>query len=169
MSMIFQFMVLSDENDRFVRDYRILYNTMLSDFHNHICTDLGFDPCAMASFFESDRQWNKLSEYTLMDMGIEEDGAAQMMSRVALDNLISENGDRLIYTFDVFGNRSLYLEMVGARKAEDGVQYPCTKCSEGDPPAQFDLNAIDPALSVFDDVMEEFADFEADESYDDDF
>lgn len=167
--MIFQFRILSDENDAFVRDYRILYNATLLDLHNHICADLRFDPHAMASFFESDRQWNKLSEYTLMDMGIEEEGAAQIMSGVALNHLISENGDRLIYTFDIFGDRSLYLEMVGAHKSEDGAEYPCTTRSNGNPPAQFDMNALDSNLSVFDDVMEEFADFEGDENYDEDF
>lgn len=168
MSMIFEFRMLSDENDAFVRDYRILYNATLLDFHNHICADLCFDPGAMASFFESDRQWNKLSEYTLIDMG-EEEGAIQTMSDIALNYLISDNGDRMIYMFDAFGDRSFYLEMIGAKKSDDGVQYPCTTRSDGNPPEQFVIDEFDSDLSIFDDVMEEFADFEGNEVYDDEF
>ena len=147
-----------------MRDYRMPYNATLLEFHNHICTDLRYDPHVMASFFRSDRQWSKLAEYTLIDMGSEE--AAGIMSDIALDQLITQTGDRLIYTFDIFSDRSLYLEMVGVHKPEEGAQYPCTARSVGDPPPQF---ALEGESSVFDDIMAEFADFEGDESYDEEF
>lgn len=168
--MIFQFRALSDENDRFLRDYQLMYNASLLDFHNHMCTDLGFDPTAMASFFLSDRQWEKLHEFTLADMGIEDtDEAPRAMESTTLQEVIGDNGDRLIYTFDVFGDRSLYLEMMGTYKSEEGAEYPRTVLAEGPAPLQFDarLTAGDED-SLFDDAMDEFGTFEGNELYDED-
>ena len=51
--MVFRFRMLSDENDNFVRDYEVLYDTTLLDFHNFILRSLEYEDC-MASFFTAD-------------------------------------------------------------------------------------------------------------------
>ena len=56
MSMVFQFRMLSDENDHFVRDYEVMYDMNLLDFHRFILRSLGYEPC-MASFFTADDRW----------------------------------------------------------------------------------------------------------------
>lgn len=170
MPMIYQFRALSDENDRFARDYQLMYDATLRDFHNFICADLGFDPESMASFFLSDRGWEKLREFTLFDMGGDfGDEAPLTMDGVTLHEVIEDNGDRLIYTFDIFGDRSLYMEMTGVYKSEDGAAYPRTILSEGDAPDQFDADAATGADSIFDEAMDEFGGFEGDDSYQDEF
>ena len=58
MSMVFRFRMLSDENDNFVRDYEVLYDTTLLDFHNFILRSLEYEDC-MASFFTADDRWEK--------------------------------------------------------------------------------------------------------------
>ena len=68
MSMIFRFRMLSDENDRFVRDYEVQYDTTLLDFHRFILSSLEYEEC-MASFFTADDRWEKQREFTCMDMG----------------------------------------------------------------------------------------------------
>ena len=67
MSMVFRFRMLSDENDNFVRDYEVLYDTTLLDFHNFILRSLEYEDC-MASFFTADDRWEKQREFTFMDM-----------------------------------------------------------------------------------------------------
>ena len=42
MSMVFQFRMLSDENDHFVRDYEVMYDMNLLDFHRFILRSLGY-------------------------------------------------------------------------------------------------------------------------------
>ncbi len=169
MPMIYQFRALSDENDHFARDYQLTHDATLHDFHNHICADLGFDPEAMASFFLSDREWGKLREFTLIDMGADfGDQAPLTMDGVTLHEVIEDNGDRLIYTFDIFGDRSLYMEMTGVYKPEEGVAYPRTILSEGSAPDQFDVGAA-AADSIFDEAMDEFGGFEGDDGYQDEF
>ena len=53
MSMVFRFRMLSDENDNFVRDYEVLYDTTLLEFHDFILRSLEYEEC-MASFFTAD-------------------------------------------------------------------------------------------------------------------
>ncbi len=171
MPMIYQFRALSDENDHFARDYQLTHNATLHNFHDHICTDLGFDPEAMTSFFLSDRAWDKLREFTLVDMGGDfGDEAPLTMAGVTLHEIIENNGDRLIYTFDIFGDRSLYMEMTGVYKSEEGAEYPRTILSEGSAPDQFDADAAtSDDDSIFDEAMDEFGGFEGDDSYQDEF
>lgn len=169
--MIFQFRALSDENDRFLRDYQLMYNATLKDFHDFICGDLSFDGESMASFFIADREWEKQQEFTLMDMAPDESmpDAPRPMDRVRIDEVIGDTGDRLIYTFDAFGDRSLFMEMVGVYKAEEGTEYPHTVLAEGAAPRQFDAGALAGEDSLFDEAMDEFCGFEGDDSYQDDF
>ena len=113
--MVFRFRMLSDENDRFVRDYEVMYDMTLLDFHNFILSSLEYEPC-MASFFTADDRWEKKREFTLMDMNDGSADAPETMERVRLGQIIHNNRDRLIYLFDLFGDRAYYLELTGARR-----------------------------------------------------
>ena len=68
MSMIFRFRMLSDENDNFVRDYEVPYDMTLLDFHRFLLEALEYEEC-MTSFFTANERWEKLGEFTLMEMG----------------------------------------------------------------------------------------------------
>lgn len=167
--MIFKFRVLSDENDNFLRDYEVPYDMSLLELHNHICADLSYDPQSGASFFLSDFEWEKLQEFTLFDMGEESEEAPVAMEKVSLGQIIHDNNDRLIYVFDMFGDRALFVELIATLKAEEGKQYPATTLSESEPPHQFDASLSESGGSMFDDAFEEFGDFEGNDYYDDEF
>ena len=84
MSMIFRFRMLSDENDRFVRDYEVLYDTSLLDFHRFILSSLDYEEC-MASFFTADDRWEKQREFTCMEMGIDGEEAPEFTGSYEAD------------------------------------------------------------------------------------
>ena len=111
--MIFKFRMLSDEDDNFVRDYEVPYDMTLLEFHSFICKDLKYDCNNMTSFFASDANWDKLREFTLADMGLgddpEDENLPMPMEKVILSQIIRKNNDRLIYQFDIFGDRAMYL------------------------------------------------------------
>ena len=110
--MVFRFRMLSDENDHFVRDYEVMYDTTLLAFHQFILQSLEYEEC-MASFFTADERWEKLREFTLMEMGDStEEGSPETMENVTLGQIIHHHRDRLIYLFDLFGDRAYYLEFV---------------------------------------------------------
>ncbi len=171
--MTFRFRMLSDENDGFIREYEIPYDMTLLDFHRFICHDLRYDPDNMASFFTSDAQWNKLREFTLFDLGDgagnPDEGMPVPMEEVHVGQIIHKNRDRLIYLFDMLNDRSLYLELVKAKKSDTQPFTPAVVLSEYEAPDQFEPGAGGGESSIFDDAMGEFSDFEGDDSYDDEY
>lgn len=168
--MIFRFRMLSDENDHFVRDYEVMYDTTLLDFHRFILQSLEYEEC-MASFFTADDRWEKRREFTLMDMGGSEEGSPEPMESVTLGQIIHNRRDRLIYLFDFFGDRAYYLELSGSYEADPAASYPREIYAQAEAPDQYDpsKNVIEQSGSAFEEVMGDFCDFEGDDSYDDEY
>lgn len=167
MSMIFRFRMLSDENDHFARDYEVPFDMTLLDFHKFILRSLEYEDC-MASFFTADDRWEKLHEFTLVDMDDGGEDAPTPMESVTLGQVIHNNRDRLIYLFDLFGDRAYYLELTGAAESEKGAAYPREIYAQADAPDQYDptKSGDDDEGSIFDEVMGEFNDFEGNEGDD---
>ena len=96
-AMIFRFRMLSDENDHFVREYEVPYDMSLLDFHKFINHSLRYDDDGMVSFFTADQQWNRLREFTLMDMGDNAEEGPTTMAEMTHEekNLISHRGRAL--------------------------------------------------------------------------
>lgn len=154
--MIFTLRMLSDENEDFVRDYEVLDNTDLQQLHDIICNDLGYDTAGFSSFFTANKNWNKLQEYTLMDMFDDSTDAITLpMEGSLLRDIIASGSSRLIFVFDQISGRSLYLEIAGVKKEEAGMEYPRTAFSAGDPPSQESDEMLD-IDDPFADMMEEF-------------
>lgn len=163
--MIFKFRALSGENEEFARDYEVASDSTLLDLHQLIQSDLKYDPAQMASFFTVDHGWNKLREFTLFDMGEEGESSADapmVMEAVTIGSIVHEKNQRLLYTFDIFNDRGLFLEVLDIKKGVEGMVYPAVTLSVGEPPFQIEI----PSESVYDDMMEDFNDFESYEEYD---
>lgn len=173
MSMAFRFRMLSDENDHFVRDYEVLYDTTLLAFHEFILQSLEYEEC-MASFFTADDRWEKQREFTLMEMGDSAGEGPETMADVTLGQIIHHLRDRLIYLFDLFGDRAYYLELTGVCEADPEASYPREIFARAEAPDQYDpsKNPADDdgdSDSAFTDMMDEFRDFEGDDNYDDEY
>lgn len=168
MSMVFRFRMLSDENDNFVRDYEVMYDTTLLDFHRFILQTLEYEDC-VSSFFTADDRWEKLREFTSEDMGENSEDAPLPMESVTLAQVVRQKRDRLIYLFDLFGDRAYFLELAGAFEATPGASYPREIFAREDAPDQYDpsKNVVENDGSAFDAVMDDFNEFEGNDSYDD--
>ena len=164
MSMVFKFRMLSDENDNFVRDLEVPYDMTLRGFHEFLVRILGYEAC-MTSFFTADGQWERLQEYTLLDMG---DPESIPMEDVSLGQLLHHNRERLIYLFDQLNNRALYLELTEAKKPEPTMEYPRVAFEHAPAPDQYDPAANEDDGSIFEQMMDDFGEFEGDDSLDDD-
>lgn len=167
MSTVFKFRMLCDENDSFVRDYEVKYDMNLLDFHDFICDNLDYDTTTMSSFFYSDAQWEKLQEFTLIDVGDDGSEVTPMsMENVTLGQVVHEKGDRLIFIFDIFADRGLFLEVLETKETVPEESYPRVSLSEGDAPDQFDASAIENNDSIFDEAMEDYTEFTGDDHFD---
>lgn len=170
MSMIFKLRMLCDEDDNFVRDYEVPYTFSLLDFHNFICEDLDYDSENMSSFFLSDKRWEKLQEFTLMDMGDDSmENSPIPMEKATLGQLLHNINDRLIYVFDSFEDRSMFLELTGAEKENKDFDYPRILFSHGDAPDQFDASASTSNKSIFEEAMDDYSDFDGDDTFEDEY
>ncbi len=130
--MVYKFVLLSDEDESFVREFEFLDTHTLMDFHNLIQEELEFDKSQMASFFMATDNWEKEEEFTLFDMGT---GSSTMESAV-LEDIIFRKNQKLLYVFDFFNDRSLFIEYTGETKEDEEHDLPACTNSKGVPPKQ---------------------------------
>ena len=76
--------------------------------------------------------WEKEEEFTLFDMGT----GSSTMDTAVLEDIIFRKNQKLLYVFDFFNERSLFLEYTGEAKEIDGREYPSCTNSKGVPPKQ---------------------------------
>ena len=130
--MVYKFVVLSDEDESFIREFEFLDTHTLMDFHNLIQDELEYDKSQMASFFMATDNWEKEEEFTLFDMGT----GSSTMEDAALEDVIFRKNQKLLYIFDFFNERALFVEYTGEVKEIDGREYPSCTNSKGIPPKQ---------------------------------
>lgn len=168
--MILRLRMLSDENDNFVRDFEVSHKMTLLELHKFIIESIEYDDC-MASFYTADEQWNPMQEFSLMDLGEESfEGAPVAMDKVTLAELVVSECNRLIYQFDMLADRAFYLEVVSVNQTNPELDYPRVLFENARVPDQYDPDAV-PADdgSIFDEIMDEFGEFDGDDNYDDEY
>ncbi|MCX6325307.1 MAG: hypothetical protein NT144_01450 [Bacteroidia bacterium] len=101
--MVYKFVVLSDEDESFVREFEFFDSHTLMDFHNLIQDELEFDKSQMASFFLATDNWEKEEEFTLFDMGT----GSSTMEVAVLEDIIFRKNQKLLYVFDFFNEFSV--------------------------------------------------------------
>jgi hypothetical protein len=130
--MVYKFVVLSDEDESFVREFDFLDTHTLLDFHNLLQDELEFDKSQMASFFMATDNWEKEEEFTLFDMGT----GSSTMETAVLEDIIFRKNQKLLYVFDFFNERALFVEYTGETKEVEGRELPICVNSKGVPPKQ---------------------------------
>ena len=136
--MVYRFVVLSDEDEAFIREFEFLDNQTLMDFHNTIQEELEFDKSQIASFYMATDNWEKEEEFTLFDMG----AGSSTMEDAVLEDIIFRKNQKLLYVFDFFNERALFIEYVGESKEIDGKEYPNCSNSKGLPPKQVTFGGV---------------------------
>ncbi len=141
---IYKFRILSDENEDFIRDIEIKSTQTFENFHFAIIESIEFAGDELASFFICDRKWNKTKEITLIDMKIEVENQQKdedfdfkdvdkiifptsIMKDSKINQFIEDPHQRMIWEYDFFNLRSLYIELSKIVPAIEGIDYP--KCT----------------------------------------
>ena len=170
--MIYKFVVISDEDDAFSREFELDENNTLLDFHNIIQEELEYDMSQMATFFTTTNNWEKEEEFTLFDMGAN----TTVMEEVIIDDIIISKNQKLLYVFDLFNERALFIECIGQVDQIVGREYPICTQSQGHPPKQVMMNGYSQPSFTDDDLSDtelidaddsELPDFEELEDIDD--
>lgn len=141
--MIYRFKIVSDEVDNFKREIEIDADSSFLVLRNAILDSVGYTKDEMNSFFLCDDDWSKREEVTLEDMGSEFDEDVWLMDDTHINELVEEEGQRLIFMFDYMTERSFFMELKKIIPGKTLLDPLCTR-KEGKAPAQHvDMNDFD--------------------------
>lgn len=142
--------MLSDEVDSFVRIINIDSEAKFSDLHNAILDSVNFEKNQMTSFFICSDNWEKEQEVTLVEMESSSEYDNLVMDKTTLEELISEENQKLLYVFDMMSDRVFFIELTEIIPSKNIKSAVCFS-SEGEPPLQIladDGLVVTPKVSV---------------------
>ncbi len=121
--MIYNLRVLSDDIQK---DVEVMENMDLYDFVCFLSSSVSYSDPEMTSIFTSDRDWDRIQEYTAIDMGIEDEEFSMplVMKGVKLSDIIKKKFDRLIFVSDPIMDSMYYIELMGCSQLDDSIIYP---------------------------------------------
>lgn len=148
--MVYKFTMLSDEIDSFVRIINIDSEAKFIDLHDAILDSVNFEKNQMTSFFICSDNWEKEQEVTLVEMESSSEYDNLVMDKTTLEELISEENQKLLYVFDMMSDRVFFIELTEIIPLKNLKSAVCVS-SEGEPPLQIladDGLVITPKVSV---------------------
>ena len=137
--MIYRFRAILNSQDEVYRDIEIEDSASFEDFHNAITQAFGFDGQEVASFYESNDQWEQGQEIPLFDMS---DGGepTRTMADTQLSQVVSKEHRNLVYIYDFLSMWTFIVELADVVEKQVGITYPNLMFAQGEIPDQ----AIDP-------------------------
>lgn len=141
--MVYKFKLVSDEVSNFSREIEIDASSTFLQLRNAILDSVGYAKDDIDSFFLCDDEWQRQEEITLEDMGSSSDQDIWLMSDTPLNELIEEEGQKLVFVFDYMTERSFFMEMKESVPGRNLADPICT-IKRGKAPAQvIDLNEFE--------------------------
>ncbi len=159
--MICIFEISSSEAPDFKRIIHISPEKTFEDLNLIIQNTCSFDHSQLASFFLTDDLWRKSIEITSLDSG-KSTRMLISMRTTKLNKYLSETGQKLIYVFDFFNERFLFIELKEKIMKTD-LQEPFVAYEKGVAPAQFlitDYDSLEVDVIESDDAYKSFGDLE---------
>lgn len=159
--MVYKFKLVSDEVNNFSREIEIDANSTFLQLRNVILDSVDYTRDELDSFFICDEDWTRHEEITLEDMGSSSDQDIWIMDETPLNDLIEEEGQKVMFVFDYMTERAFFMELKEIIPGRNLIEPICT-VKKGKAPAQivsldeFEIK-IDQANKVGDDLdIEEF-------------
>ena len=108
--MIYRIAFSCDEVNRFRRVFEADSDATFLDLHKAqaLLESVDYPDDQMTSFFTCNDRWEKEQEVTLVEMGSSMDYDNMVMDQTHLSDLLTEQGQRLIYIFDPMFERCFF-------------------------------------------------------------
>lgn len=144
--MIYRIKFISDEVDGFVREIKIDSEASFLDLNRAVLASCGYPDDQMTSFYLCDDEWERGSQVTREDMGMgDADEDIYVMESTRLSELIEDEGQRLEFVFDPFGNRCFYLDVKELIPGENLPEAVVSR-SKGEAPEQISVPEEEPKV-----------------------
>lgn len=171
--MVYKFKLVSDEVSNFSREIEIDSSSSFLQLRNAILDSVGYTKDDIDSFYLCDDQWQKEEEITLEDMGSSSDQDIWIMEDTPLNELIEDEGQKLIFVFNYLTERCFFMEMKEAVPGRN-LSAPVCTLKRGNPPKQlmdieeFDRQVEAAAKQQMDNLDMDDTEFYGDSQYDED-
>lgn len=148
MKEVVKLRVVLDHESNVFRDIEIEKDVPFSKLHDIIQEAFGFDNSQMASFYESNEEWEKGIEVTLMDVGEKDEKGDPilLMQNVQVEQFLRTKEDKMLYVFDFMLMWCFYIDVIEINQVDATVILPRITQSFGDAPEQYsksgDLNFV---------------------------
>ncbi|OGS71362.1 MAG: hypothetical protein A3F91_04805 [Flavobacteria bacterium RIFCSPLOWO2_12_FULL_35_11] len=129
--MAYKIRVVLDVEKDVIRDILVNETINLEDLHFIIAKSFGFQGLEMASFYKTNEDWEQGEEIPLFDMS--EDGTALCMSNCLLKDVLTKEGEKLIYVYDFLSMWTFFVELSKIIPIEES-DLPKVMLSIGDKP-----------------------------------
>ena len=133
--MVYQFTILSDENDDFLRIINISAEDTFFELHEAILKSVNYSQDQITSFFLCSNGWEREQEITLMEMDVASEYDNLVMDSTILEDYITDEGQRLQYVFDMMFDRAFFIELTEIITGKTLPEAVCVK-KIGDAPEQ---------------------------------
>lgn len=147
--MVYRFKLVSDEVSNFSREIEIDSENTFLQLRNTILESVGYSKDELDSFFLCNEDWEKQEEITLEDMGnYSSDRDQFLMENTEVGELIEDEGQKLFFEFDYFGERGFFMELKEIIPGRNLVEPMCTM-KLGNAPEQFvAMEEFEPKIDV---------------------
>ncbi len=133
--MIYKFVVFSEEVDAFRREILIDASSTFLDLHDAILSSVGYANDQITSFFICDDEWERGAEITQVEMNTSSDEDNFVMAETKLEEFIEDEGQKMMFVFDMMNDRSFLLELRDIQTGKDLAKFECV-LSKGKAPKQ---------------------------------
>ncbi len=166
--MIYKIRVILDTKEDVFRDIEIKEKQTLFTLYKGIISAFSLQGDELASFYESNDDWEQGKEIPLEDMS--DDGTDETMADFYIKEVFQEVGDRMIFVYDYLDLWTFFVELISVEDKPAVLNYPLTVYRFGSMPLKApkkDMEIID--LDEDEDMMsdeEDFDDLEIDSEID---
>ncbi len=122
--MVYRFTIISDEVDDFMREIKIDADAKFLELHKLILESCSYKDDQLTSFTICENGWEKGQEVTLEEMDTDSDVDSYVMADTRLSDLLEDEKQHLLYTFDPLADRCFFIELseiITGKVQKDGV------------------------------------------------
>lgn len=138
--MVYRFKLVSDEVENFCREIEIDADANFLVLRNAILDSVGYSKDELNSFFLCEDGWEKKEEITLEDMGTDSDEDIWIMEDTHINEMVEDEGQRMIFVFDYMTDRSFFMELKKIIPHKTLMDPLCTRKEGKVPPQHIDLD-----------------------------
>lgn len=133
--MVYRFKIVSDEAPHFRLEIQISSDATFLQLRSAILDACGYSRIRPDAFFLCDEDWEPRELIALEDPGSDSDTDVWLMDETPLEDLIEEEGQKLLFVFDAEHERAMSMEMREMLFGKNLSEPVCT-LKQGKAPAQ---------------------------------